>query len=109
MKPLAHKNRLNGKKGYVYLLQSKSSPDTFKFGCTRYTPEERCKSVNKRSFVNDFEVLTCFESKSIFRDETEVKYLVWDSYQIPEGEIFQCDDDLQEKIFSHYRNKGAEL
>jgi hypothetical protein len=104
-KPLAHKNRLNKNAGFVYLLKSLTEADVYKFGCTRYAPEDRCKAINKCTPFHEFEVLTSFRSKQIFHDECRIKWLVWDYADGVHGELFKMEEGIEE-ILDHYKQKA---
>lgn len=80
------------KKGYVYLLQSASDSSLFKYGCTTLTPECRCKKVNSDRKGDNFEVIACFKSFDIFKDEKNIKekMLPWGAGYL--GEVFNIGD-----------------
>lgn len=83
------------KKGYVYLLQSSSNTNLFKFGCTTLTPEKRCKKVNQDNPSAFFGVISCFKSFDIFSDENNIKHGLLPGGAGLLGEIFDisdCDD-----------------
>lgn len=98
--------RRKPKKGYVYLLQSQSSINLFKFGCTSINPEKRCKEVNSSNPSAFFTVISCFKSFDIYDDECTIKHyllpggagLLGEIFDISDCDDFQCGTDVMQKF-----------
>ena len=81
------------KSGYVYLVKSQLRPGHYKFGCTSLSTKERCKRLNRERKGYNFEVITSFKSKDIYKDEKMIKWHLLPYGAGFLGELFVLDFD----------------
>ena len=97
--------------GYVYLLKSDTvlSDDFgeyvyYKWGCTRKTPEERCRVINQRNKkYGKFSVIDSFYTKNPFYFERQ--FLLFSQTIKEFVGVYKKDKDILENIFCEFKQK----